>query len=49
MREALPSKVEAALHMLRCRIDAATLSPSSHAIESWRSRKIAFVPRLEWL
>jgi len=42
-------KVEAALHMLHCRIDTATLSPSFHAIEGWRSRKFAFVPRLEWL
>jgi hypothetical protein len=35
--------------MLHCRIDTATQSPSSHAVESWMSRKIAFVPRLEWL
>jgi hypothetical protein len=40
---------QAALHMLHCRIDTATLSPSSHADESCRSRKIAFVPGLEWL
>jgi hypothetical protein len=42
-------KTKAAPHMLHCRIDTATLSPRSHAAESWRSRKIAFVPRLEWL
>jgi hypothetical protein len=33
--------------MLHRRIE--TLSPRFHAFESWRSRKIAFVPRLEWL
>jgi hypothetical protein len=49
MREVVAFKVEAAPHMLHCRIDTATLSPSSHAVESSRSRKIAFVPRLEWL
>jgi hypothetical protein len=49
MREVVAFKVEAAPHMLHCRIDTATLSPSFHAIGSWRSRKIAFVPRLEWL
>jgi hypothetical protein len=35
--------------MLHCRIITAALSPRFHAFESWRSRKIAFVPRLEWL
>jgi hypothetical protein len=40
---------QAALHMLHCHIDTATLSPSSHAVESWISRKFAFVPGLEWL
>jgi hypothetical protein len=35
--------------MLHCRINAATFNDRSHAIESWRSRKIAFVQRLEWL
>jgi hypothetical protein len=40
---------QAALHMLHCRINAATITPSVHAVESCRSRKIAFVPRLEWL
>jgi hypothetical protein len=49
MREVVALEVEAALHMLHCRIKTATLSPSSHAVESRRSRKIAFVPRLEWL
>jgi hypothetical protein len=48
MREVVAFKVEAAPHMLHCRIDAATPSSSFHAIESWRSRKIAFVPSLEW-
>jgi hypothetical protein len=33
--------------MLHRRIEAATLR--FHAFESWRSRKFAFVPRLEWL
>jgi hypothetical protein len=40
---------QAALHMLHCRIDVATPNRSSHAVESWRSRKFAFVPGLEWL
>jgi hypothetical protein len=35
VRELGAFKIEAALHMLHCRIDAATLSPSSHAIENW--------------
>jgi hypothetical protein len=35
--------------MLHRRIEAATLSPRFHAFESWRSRKIAFVPDMEWL
>ena len=43
-----PRPSPSAPHMLHCRIGAATLS-RSHAIESWRSRKFAFVPRLEWL
>jgi hypothetical protein len=55
LREPLPFVLEsdhpnqAALHMLHCRIDTATLSPSFHALESRRSRKFAFVPGLEWL
>jgi hypothetical protein len=40
---------QAALHMLHCRINAATITPSVHAVESCRSRKFAFVPALEWL
>jgi hypothetical protein len=35
MRELAVSKDEAAPHMLHCRIDAATLSPSSYAVENW--------------
>jgi hypothetical protein len=35
MRELVALEVEAALHMLHCHIDAATLSPSSHAGEIW--------------
>jgi hypothetical protein len=49
MREVVAFEIEAALHMLHCRIDTATPTPSSHAVESSRSRKIAFVPRMEWL
>jgi hypothetical protein len=40
---------QAALHMLHCHIDITTPNRSSHAVESCRSRKIAFVPGLEWL
>jgi hypothetical protein len=49
MRELVAVEVEAALHMLHCRIHTQRQSPSCHAVQSWRSRKIAFVPRLEWL
>jgi hypothetical protein len=35
MRELGAVNIEAAPHMLHCHIDAATLSPSSHAIETW--------------
>jgi hypothetical protein len=49
MREVSRSKVEAALHMLHCRIEAATLSPSSHALKAGDLAKLACVPRLEWL
>jgi hypothetical protein len=35
MRELGAVRIEAALHMLHCRIDAATLSPTSHALETW--------------
>jgi hypothetical protein len=39
-----------AAHMLHCRITRDNINfQAGHAVESWRSRKIAFVQRLEWL
>jgi hypothetical protein len=49
MREGVTFEVEAALHMLHCRIEAAALSPSSHALKAGDLAKLACVPRLEWL
>jgi hypothetical protein len=40
---------QAALHMLHCRISAATLMTAPMQLKAGRSRKIAFVQGLEWL
>jgi hypothetical protein len=48
MREVVALE-QAALHMLHRRIAHECNSPRFHAVESGRSRKIAFVPRLEWI